>query len=108
VSDRKIAVDPSCSSSFCRANPRTGLGVTATGRILLVVVDGRQSRWSVGATMYRFAAIMKDLGAVEAVNLDGGGSSTMVVRGKVVNRPSDGFQRKVSNAAVILPRPEGS
>ena len=108
VSDRKIAVDPSCSSSFCRANPRTGLGVTATGRILLVVVDGRQSRWSVGATMYRFAAIMKDLGAVDAVNLDGGGSSTMVVRGKVVNRPSDGFQRKVSNAAVILPRPEGS
>lgn len=108
VSDRQIVVDPSCSSSFCRANPRTGLGVTGNGRILLVVVDGRRFRWSVGATMYRFAAVMKDLGAVDAVNLDGGGSSTMVVRGKVVNKPSDGFQRKVSNAAVILPGPEGS
>jgi exopolysaccharide biosynthesis protein len=51
----------------------------------------------------KFAAIFRNLGAVSALNLDGGGSSTMVVRGDVVNRPSSGNQRSVSTALLVLP-----
>jgi hypothetical protein len=90
-------------SSGCGAAPRTGVGVTASGKILLVVVDGRQARWSLGPTAVEFAQIMRDLGAVTALNLDGGGSSEMVVDGKVMNRPSDGHERAISNAILILP-----
>jgi exopolysaccharide biosynthesis protein len=46
---------------------------------------------------------MRNLGAVDALNLDGGGSSEMVVKGKVVNRPSDGRERRITNAVLILP-----
>jgi hypothetical protein len=90
-------------NSGCGRVPRTGVGVTARGRILLVVVDGRKPRWSLGPTVGEFARIMRDLGAVTALNLDGGGSSTMVVNGEVVNRPADGRERAISNAIVILP-----
>jgi exopolysaccharide biosynthesis protein len=93
-------------NSACGSHPRTGIGVTRRGRILLVVVDGRQPRWSLGPTMDEFARIMRDLGAVNALNLDGGGSSTMVIRGKVVNRPSDGRERSISNAVLVLPGPD--
>jgi hypothetical protein len=93
-----------CTTSFCSSrNPRTGVGVTADGRILMVVVDGRQAGWSVGVSLPRFAAIFRRLGAVSALNLDGGGSSTMVVRGDVVNRPSSGHERSVSTALMVLP-----
>jgi hypothetical protein len=90
----------------CGSQPRTGVGVTADGKILLVVVDGRQPRWSVGPTALEFARILRDLGAVTALNLDGGGSSTMVVEGELVNRPSDGRERAISNAILILPGPD--
>ena len=82
----------------------TGIGVTGDGRLLLVVVDGR-SRRSVGMTLRRFARTFLDLGAVEAVNLDGGGSSAMWIRGRgIVNSPSDpGGERSVVNAVMILP-----
>lgn len=90
-------------NSACGRQPRTGLGVTANGQILLVVVDGRQQKWSLGPTIGEFARIMADLGAVDALNLDGGGSSEMVVNGEVVNRPSDGHERAISNAILVLP-----
>ncbi len=93
-------------NSGCGRVPRTGVGVTAKGKILLVVVDGRQPRWSLGPTVTEFAQIMKGLGAVTALNLDGGGSSTMVVNGEVVNRPSDRRERAISNAILILPGPD--
>ncbi len=106
VQDGQI-VAPSCSTSFCRRNPRTAIGWTAKGRILLVVVDGRRpKRWSVGASLRQMARIMRDLGAVQALNLDGGGSSTMVVRDEVVNRPSDDSERRVTTAVVVLPGPD--
>jgi hypothetical protein len=93
-----------CTTSFCSSrNPRTGVGVTADGKILMVVVDGRQAGWSVGVSLPKFAAIFRNLGAVSALNLDGGGSSTMVVRGDVVNRPSSGHERSVSTALMVLP-----
>jgi hypothetical protein len=102
VENGQTVVQP-CSTSFCRRNPRTAIGWTASGEILLVVIDGRQRRWSTGASLIEMGRIMRDLGAVQALNLDGGGSSTMVVQGVVVNRPSDGHERRVTNAVVILP-----
>ena len=95
-----------CDAACGGTHPRTGVGVTASGEIILVVIDGRQARWSRGVTLVHFARIMRDLGAVAALNLDGGGSSTMVVEGEVVNRPSDGRERNLSNALVILPGPD--
>jgi hypothetical protein len=93
-----------CTTSFCSSRlPRTGVGVTAGGKILMVVVDGRQTAWSVGVSLPKFATIFRGFGAVSALNLDGGGSSTMVVRGDVVNRPSSGHERSVSTALMVLP-----
>ena len=87
-------------------HPRTAVGVDQdTGEVLLLVVDGRSSR-SRGATMVELADLMVDLGADEAINLDGGGSSTMVARNRqgrvaVLNRPSEGSLRRVANAISI-------
>jgi hypothetical protein len=94
------------SAYFCRRHPRTGVGVTSNGRILLVVVDGRR-RGSIGMTPNQFARLFKHLGAKSALNLDGGGSTTMVVHNRVINRPSDpGGERAVSSALVILEGPD--
>jgi hypothetical protein len=105
VQDGKVAVGP-CSSQFCRKNPRTAIGVTANGGILMVVVDGRRPNWSVGLSLRKLAKLMRGLGAVQALNLDGGGSTTMVVENEVVNKPSDGHLRNVSNAVLVLPGPD--
>jgi len=84
--------------------PRTLAGVRADGTLLLVTVDGRRPGWSTGMTLREAARLMLSLGAREALNLDGGGSSTMTVRGQVVNRPSDRTgERPVSNAVYALP-----
>ena len=87
-------------------HPRTAVGVTAQGRLLLVTVDGRQPM-SGGMTLYELAQLMKQLGATDAINLDGGGSTTLAVRGGLVlNSPSEGKQRPVANAVVVYaPRP---
>lgn len=69
--------------------PRTAVGRTPTGEALLVTVDGRQDDWSVGLSYRELALVMQELGARDAVNLDGGGSTTMTVSGKVANRPSE-------------------
>ncbi len=106
VTDGQISVDRACRTGLCAPNPRTGIGVRADGKVILVVVDGRQKRWSHGVTLFTFARIMRNLGAVQALNLDGGGSSTMVVQGEVVNRPSEGHERAISNAVLILPGPD--
>lgn len=82
--------------------PRTALGVTRDGSILLVVVDGRQAT-SAGLTLLEMALFMQELGAVDALNLDGGGSSEMVIYDKVINRPSDGHERPVGDALAVVP-----
>jgi hypothetical protein len=91
------------SGAFFGRNPRTAVGLTSSGQLLLVVVDGRQGAYSAGMTLRELAQLMADLGAKEAVNLDGGGSSTMFLNGLIVNRPSDGGERLVSSALVVLP-----
>jgi hypothetical protein len=96
-----------CVAAICGRHPRTGIGTTADGRLLLVTVDGRRRRHSVGMTLIEFAREFERLGATWALNLDGGGSSTMVVRGKVVNRPSDrSGERFVSSAILVLRGPD--
>jgi exopolysaccharide biosynthesis protein len=95
-----------CPDSFCNRHPRTGVGVTPEGKLLLVTVDGRQRR-SVGMTPRQFAKLFRRLGARWALNLDGGGSTTMFVRDGLVNRPSDPIgERAVSSALLVLPGPD--
>ena len=99
---RNVAYD--CPNPFCKENPRTGIGVTRSGRILMVTVDGRQRRRSHGMNLWQFARFFRILGATDALNLDGGGSTTMVVKGSVINRPSDpGGERAVSSSILVVP-----
>lgn len=84
-----------------RRHPRTAIGRTAQGEILWVTVDGRQPH-SQGASLPELAQIMVRLGAVEAINLDGGGSTTLVVRNLIVNSPSDGVERPVANMLMLF------
>ncbi|MFP5351634.1 MAG: phosphodiester glycosidase family protein [Actinomycetota bacterium] len=92
----------SCTDSyFCERNPRTGIGVDAMGKLLLVTVDGRQKD-SVGMTPVAFARLFEWLGATSALNLDGGGSTTMWVRGRVVNRVSGAYERPVGSAILVV------
>ncbi|MCY3001528.1 MAG: family 10 glycosylhydrolase [Planctomycetota bacterium] len=84
-------------------HPRTALGYTHDGRLLLLVVDGR-SRESAGATLGDLARELRARGAVEALNLDGGGSTTLVVNGTVINQPSDkSGAREVASALLLVP-----
>jgi exopolysaccharide biosynthesis protein len=83
--------------------PRTAVGVTKDGHVLLVVVDGRHQN-SIGMTLLELALFMQEFGAVDAMNLDGGGSSEMVLKGKIMNKPSDGHERPVGDALIIAPK----
>jgi hypothetical protein len=97
------ASDPGFYYAFgLRRNPRTIAGVTRDGRLLLVAVDGRAPGYSAGLSFAEEAAVMDALGAVDAVNLDGGGSTTMTIRGNVVTRPSDATgERPIADALVV-------
>lgn len=80
--------------------PRTALGYN-DNTLFLIVADGRQPKYSTGLTLYELASILIELGAKEAINLDGGSSSTFVVDGKVINKPSGKEEREVLNAVFI-------
>jgi len=81
--------------------PRTAVGF-AGSRCWFVVVDGRQPELSIGMTHYELAEFMQRLGCTDAVNLDGGGSSTFWFRGKVLNSPSGKALRPVGNALLVV------
>ena len=80
--------------------PRTALGYNAD-TLFLIVADGRQPKYSTGLTLYELASILIELGATEAINLDGGSSSTFVVNDAVINKPSGQQERDVLNAVFI-------
>jgi hypothetical protein len=83
-------------------HPRTMIGTSADNTIWLVTVDGRQPEQSVGMSLVELRALARRLGLVNALNLDGGGSTTMWVQGQVLNRPSDPTgPRKVSDALLV-------
>ncbi len=85
-------------------HPRTVIGLDAAGFVWLVAIDGRQPDRSIGMTFADLERLCDRLHLSGALNLDGGGSTTMVVRGKVVNHPSDGFARPVSDAILVSVR----
>lgn len=115
LKDGRVVAPRRCSPTFCGRHPRSGVGaspgcldqVASTPcTVLYVVVDGRRRGWSSGLTLAGFARLFRRLGAARALNLDGGASSTMVVRGRVVNRPSDGSLRGVESAMLVVPNPQ--
>lgn len=81
--------------------PRTAVGVIDENHLVFVVVDGREAGYSRGVTMTELAGIMRGLGAETAYNLDGGGSSTMVFDGRVINQPSNGGERGTSDILYV-------
>ncbi|MFI6564823.1 phosphodiester glycosidase family protein [Streptomyces sp. NPDC050534] len=105
-------VDPQdLSFGYAWANtrqPRTMAGIDSGGRLILATVDGRQTDGSEGFTLYEEARFMRSLGAVQALNLDGGGSTTMAVRGILANHPSDATgERPVGDTVQVRPAAAG-
>lgn len=82
--------------------PRSAFAVTETGDYLLVAADGRQKEYSVGLSLQELAEFLVFLKAKDALNLDGGGSTALFANGVILNSPSGGEERKVSNALMIL------
>ncbi len=104
VGDLEVEARPSFAAA---RHPRTAVAYDASDEALwLVVVDGRQEGYSAGMSLPELTDLIRALGADEALNLDGGASSVMVLRGRVVSSPSDAEgERSVSNALVILRDP---
>jgi len=108
IRDGKISIEveqEGISQSFSTTrHPRTALGYSRNGQILfLVTVDGRQAEYSIGMSLSELSHFMLKLGCYQALNLDGGGSTTMVIADKVVNSPSDATgERAVANSLLIL------
>ncbi len=94
------------SKSFVETrHPRTAVAKLKDGKFLMMTVDGRQPGVSVGMNLQELAEYLLGLGAVDAMNLDGGGSTTMFLDGKVVNTPSDKEgERKVGDAILVTLR----
>jgi hypothetical protein len=85
-------------------HPRTAMGYTADGKLVILVVQGRFPGQAEGATLVQLAQIFKDLGCVEALNLDGGGSSCLLVNGKETIKPSDKEGQRAVPAVFIINR----
>ena len=104
----QIIKDGAVVSTTSSAAPRTAVGVKSDGSIVLYTVDGRQSGYSVGATIDQVAARLKELGCTSALCLDGGGSTMYGVTTPgsstfaVTNSPSDGSERAVSNGLFLV------
>jgi hypothetical protein len=108
VTDGEVAItvdeEVFFGSSIPQVHPRTAAGHTRRGELILLVVDGRQPA-SRGVDLRELAVLMRDLGCGEALNLDGGGSSALVVGGILLNRPAGGsVQREVMSALAVFVR----
>lgn len=107
IKDGKIAVSTSSDYYNNRAS-RTCVGITADGKVIMMVLDGRQEPFSAGGSAEEVAQIMLEAGCVTAINLDGGGSTTFDAKQEgsdevsVVNRPSDGYERSVSSSLLVV------
>lgn len=95
-------------TSYPGIDPRTCIGYTDDGHVIMLVVDGRVEFYSYGLTYPEMGSIMKALGCSYAANLDGGGSTQMLIRHpiadlfQICNRPSDGAERDVVNAWMVV------
>ena len=105
VKDGSIFIDVSAQklNAITGKNPRTAIGYTSTNEFIMVTVDGREQS-SVGMTLGELARMMKSFGCINAMNLDGGGSSVMYVQGKVVNNPAQKGGIPISNALTVTER----
>lgn len=89
-------------------HPRTAIGTKADGTVVMIEIDGRAPGFSEGVETSELGQIMKDLGVVNAINLDGGGSSTFIARlpgestFRMLNRPSDGVERQTGNSLLLV------
>jgi hypothetical protein len=104
VGDLEVAARPAFAAA---RHPRTAIGWDGrTGTLWMVVVDGRQPPYSAGMTLPELTELFEALGADEALNLDGGGSTTLVLGGSLLNRPSDPTgERAVANALALVVDP---
>ncbi len=104
VKNGENMMDPANTSKM----PRSCVGITAAGEIIMIVLDGRQEPFSAGATYYEIAQIMLDAGCVMALELDGGGSATYDAKQEgsneitLVSRPCDTIERSVSGSLMIV------
>ena len=105
VASEAATVEGTLSRNAEAKHPRTAIGFSKdSSRVYLLTVDGRSEN-SGGATLIEMAGLLKKLGAWQAMNFDGGGSTTMVIGGRVVNMPSDSTgERAVGNALMVLRR----
>jgi exopolysaccharide biosynthesis protein len=103
ITDKQEKMSPNFRTD---RHPRTAIARLDSGRLLLVTVDGRQTGVSAGMSLDMLAELLMEFGTIEAINLDGGGSTTMVVQNKLVNRPSDqSGERPVSDAILVFSEP---
>lgn len=105
-----VAQLASCTTSFCLENPRSAVGLSSNGRYFyLMVIDGRQSTWSMGATLYETGQWLARFGAWNGLNLDGGGSTAMAKlesgAAVLLNKPSGGVQRVNGNHLGVFAPP---
>mgnify|MGYP005789680137 CR=1 FL=1 len=111
IKDGAIALGEN-STYYTTKQPRTAVGVTAGGDVVIVVADGRQSPYSSGYTYMELAEKMLKLGCVAAINLDGGGSTTYLAQYSgtdelvLANSPSDGREREVSSSLMVVSNSE--
>ena len=97
----KIRTHYSSAQFYDNRHPRAAFGTDDEGNAYLVVIDGRFPGQADGATIYETAYICHLLGMTDAINLDGGGSSCMLVNGKETIAVSDGSQRAVASAIML-------
>ncbi|MCX7795457.1 MAG: phosphodiester glycosidase family protein [bacterium] len=83
-----------------KKNPLTAVGIDNNGKVYFVVVDGRNPK-SEGMTYIELANYLKNIGMKDALTLDGGGSSQLIINGRIINNPSDGRERPIPNAIVV-------
>ncbi len=102
VKDSEIFIDMTAEKlqAIGGRNPRTAIGYTKDNDLILIAADGREGS-SIGLTLYELASLMKSLDCVNAINLDGGGSTVMYVNGQIVNHPAQTGGIALSNALVI-------
>ncbi|MBX2861013.1 MAG: phosphodiester glycosidase family protein [Vampirovibrio sp.] len=107
VHNGQLALDPASENleafPIVQPSPRTAVGIRQDGSLLLVSVEGRRPGVSIGASLQELAQLMKNLGAVDAMNLDGGSSTQMVVGDQVVTNAGANKSHMVSNGLVVVP-----
>ena len=99
--------DASCVAFCAKPHPRTAVGLDASGRVLYLVLAAGRRDPVLGLPLAELAGVLRELGAVQAFNLDGGGSSTLLIRGESrLPRPfNEPTLRRVANALLIDPLP---